>query len=98
MDSGQGSALRIFAQNLWDKFFADKVRTSTSDCVRFYRATVTANPGGNRLTVQRPFDSPITLPCTDRMTNAAVGDQVMILVMGSFTNAIVFAASDLHNF
>lgn len=78
----QKDTLLEICQNLWRGVFREKLKDEMSNCVRYYRAQVTANPGNNTLTVQRAFDSPVTVRCAPYAADAAVGTQVVVAVFG----------------
>lgn len=60
--------------------------------VQSYRAQVVSVDSGNRrMTVQRPFDSPVSLPYTDAAASLQAGDQCLVFVLGESSNAIVVA-------
>lgn len=75
-----------FAENLWNNYIREKHNQENADAVSFYRAKVTARPGGNFLTIQRPYDNAITVPCTTAMKTAAVGAQVLVIRFGNGNN------------
>lgn len=75
-----------FADNLWINYIREKHHQESTDVVSYYRAAVVSNDGNNRLTIQRPFDNSYTVPCTDCMTSATTGDEVLVLRFGNGTN------------
>lgn len=79
--------MKLFVDNLW-RYFEPKIEEKMRSSIRYYRAEVTANPGGNRLTVQRPFDTAVTIPCVDCMSDAKAGDQVLVMVFGGGVNGL----------
>lgn len=90
--------MKQLVDNLW-RYFEPKIEEKMRSSIRYYRAEVTANPGGNRLTVQRPFDTAVTIPCVDCMAGTAAGDQVLVMVFGGGTNAnnsVVVGDGALH--
>ena len=92
--------MKLFVDNLW-RYFEPKIEEKMRSSIRYYRAEVTANPGGNRLTVQRPFDTPVTIPCVDCMSDAKAGDQVLVMVFGGSangSNSVVVGDGALHAF
>ena len=92
--------MKLFVDNLW-RYFEPKIEEKMRSSIRYYRAEVTANPGGNRLTVQRPFDTPVTIPCVDCMSDAKAGDQVLVMVFGGSangSNSVVVGDGTLHAF
>lgn len=93
--------MKTLADQLWN-YFQPKLERYVGSCVRFYRAEVTANPGSNSLTVRRPFDTVTqTLPCVASIANAAVGSQVVVLVLGrqngNISNSVVIGNGKLTN-
>lgn len=78
--------MKQLVDNLW-RYFEPKIEKKMHSAIRYYRAEVTDNPGGSRLTVQRPLDTAVTIPCVDCMAGASVGDQVLVMVFGSGRNA-----------
>lgn len=90
--------MKLFVDNLW-RYFEPKIEEKMRSSIRYYRAEVTANPGGNRLTVQRPFDTAVTIPCVDCMSDAKAGDQVLVMVFGGGVNgrnSVVVGDGALH--
>lgn len=75
-----------FANNIWTNFIQGKVQETDRDSVSFYRAEVVSNDGNNLLTIQRPYDNPYQVTCTDGMSGASVGMQVLVLKFGNDTN------------
>ena len=84
--------IREFAESLW-QYFVPKIEQKMSNNVRYYRAQVVTNNGDGTLTIQRPYDNAITVPCVDSMKEAEVGAQVTVLVFGgtALKNSIVVA-------
>lgn len=88
--------LRTFANQLW-KYMVPKLNAMFASNVSYFRAQVVSNPGNNMLEVQRPLENgTLTLPCTDMMAHAKPGQQVVALVMGSLSNAIVVGGGKLN--
>ena len=85
-------SIRDFAESLW-QYFVPKIEQRMANSVRYYRAKVTANNGDGTLTIQRPYDNEITVPCVDSMKDTGVGAQVTVLVFGgtALKNSIVVA-------
>lgn len=70
------------------RYLMPKVKDQTSDCVRYYRAYVTAAASNGKITVKRPFDNETQrLAYTPKMENAKVGDQVTVFSFGNSGNA-----------
>lgn len=71
-----------FAENLWSKFILPKINAHFKNNVSFYKAVVTANTGDGTLTVQKPYDTAINIPCNEALKDVAVGTQVLVLCFG----------------
>lgn len=88
--------MRILANNLW-KYMEPKLKDRLSSSVSYFRAVVRRDPGdpevGERMmAVTRPFDNtPLTLPCSNGIANAAAGSQVTVFVLGDLSNAFVIS-------
>lgn len=88
--------LRTFADQLW-KYMVPKLDSKFASNVSYFRAQVVSNPGNNKLEVQRPVENgTLTLPCVRAMSGAQAGQQVVALVMGSMSNAIVVGDGNLN--
>ena len=88
--------LRTFADQLW-KYMVPKLDSKFASNVSYFRAEVVSNPGDNTLEVQRPMENgTLTLPCVRAMSGAQAGQQVVALVMGSMSNAIVVGDGNLN--
>lgn len=88
--------LRTFADQLW-KYMVPKLDSKFASNVSYFRAEVVSNPGNNKLEVQRPVENgTLTLPCVRAMSGAQAGQQVVALVMGSMSNAIVVGDGNLN--
>ena len=86
--------MKEFADNLW-RYLRPRVEALLAEGVFFYRAEVTANPGAGELTVCRPRDTSVTLPCVSAMQSAPVGSQVTVLVFGPGGSALVVGSGTL---
>lgn len=82
----ENAQLAEFANNLWNNFIKERVKADNANSVMYYRAEVVSNPGNNRLVVQRPFDEAIEVSCTDAMSSATAGTQVLVIRFGNGTN------------
>lgn len=86
--------MRVLADNLW-KYLEPKLKDRLSSSVSYFRAVVRRDPGdpavGERMmTVTRPFDNtPLLLPCSNGIANAAAGSQVTVFVLGDLSNSVV---------
>jgi hypothetical protein len=88
--------LRTFADQLW-KYMVPKLDSKFASNVSYFRAQVVSNPGNNKLEVQRPVENgTLTLPCVRAMSGAQAGQQVVALVMGSMSNAIIVGDGKLN--
>ena len=88
--------LRTFADQLW-KYMVPKLDSKFASNVSYFRAEVVSNPGNNMLEVQRPVENgTLTLPCVRAMSGAQAGQQVVALVMGSMSNAIIVGDGNLN--
>ena len=88
--------LRTFADQLW-KYMVPKLDSKFASNVSYFRAQVVSNLGNNKLEVQRPLENrTLTLPCVRAMSGAQAGQQVVALVMGSMSNAIVVGDGNLN--
>lgn len=81
--------IKVFADSLWDYLLEKKLKQYLSDSVCYYMASVVEPASDGFITVQRPFDNPVTLPCGANAENLAVGDACAVLVFGDFSNQIV---------
>lgn len=82
--------MRVLAQQLWKNYMEPQVDKKLALAVKYFRAEVVSNPGDNTLEVKRPLDATtMTLPCTNGMTGAEEGDQCVVFVFGSLSNAVV---------
>ena len=88
--------MRVFADQLW-KYMVPKLNAMFSSNVSYFRAVVVTNLGNNMLEVQRPVETgTLTLPCTNAMSGAQTGQQVVALVMGNLSNAVVVADGKMN--
>lgn len=90
--------MKIFADNLWE-YFKPMLTERLEHNIGWFRAVVTANPGGGKLTIQRPFDEPFTVKCVTSMAGAQAGTNVLVFTFGDNlgTNAVVMGDADAHN-
>lgn len=80
--------LMTFAKNLWENFFKGKVQETQSSMIRFYRAKVVAARSDGKITVQRSMDNAeLNVGYVASMAEAAVGEQVVVIVFGDGRNA-----------
>lgn len=90
--------MKDLAEALW-VYFQPKVLELLRGGVSFYRAQVVAEAGeGKTITVQKPMDSTrLALPFVPSAQELKVGDQALVLVFGSQSNAIVLGNGLLSN-
>ena len=86
MDENQ---MRVFADAIWEYILEKHLNNYLSDCVYYYQATVTTAPSNGKIGIQRPFDSPITLPCAANASTLRVGNSCTVLVFGDYSNQLV---------
>ena len=84
--ANENAQLAEFAENLWKNYIKPKYQDASKDTVSFYRAKVVSNDGNNRLTIQRPYDNSYQVSCTDGMSSATVGMQVIVVRLGNGAN------------
>ena len=85
------------ADAIWEYIQKKYLRTYLADSVRYYRAVVTTAPNNGVIEIERPFDSPISLPYMANAASLTVGDQCTVLVFGDASNAIVMGDGALTN-
>lgn len=78
--------MQVFADAIWGYILEKHLKPYLSDSVCYYQATVTTAPSGGEIGVQRPFDNPITIPCSASASSLAVGDPCTVLVFGDYSN------------
>ena len=77
-----------------ERFLKQKLASSVS----FFIAKVVTAPSAGAVVVQRPFDSTTySLPYVSSASSLAVGDNCMVFVFGSMSNAIVMGDGRLGN-
>ena len=98
MATSPNDDMKLFADNLWE-YFRPMLTERLEHNIGWFRAVVTANPGGGKLTIQRPFDDPFTVKCVSSMEGAQVGTNVLVFTFGENlgTNAVVMGDADAHN-
>jgi hypothetical protein len=94
MASSEITALESFAASLWNRYFRAKVKEQMSSAITFFRAEVKANSGAGTLTVQRPYDTALTIPCVEGLKDAEPGQQVTVFVFGGGTGNNMIAVGD----
>ena len=86
---------------MWERYIAPRAKKELlGHALDGYKAQVTANNGDGTLTVIRPFDSvSVTLRCPPWLAETAVsGDQVLVVALGSMSNAFVLCRADMSGF
>ena len=63
------------------------------DVVRFFCAQVVTPAQNGKITVQRPFDSAISIPYTASAAGLAAGESCLVLVFGNMSNAVAAGSS-----
>ena len=86
--ANENAQLAEFADNLWKNYIQKKYKDASKDTLAFYRAKVISNDGGNRLTIQKPYDTTsYQVRCTDNMNTATAGLQVLVITFGNGVNS-----------
>lgn len=83
---------------MWERYIAPRAKKELlGHALDGYKAQVTANNGDGTLTVIRPFDdTAVTLRCPPGLAEEAeAGDQVLVVALGSMSNAFVLCRADL---
>lgn len=83
---------------MWERYIAPRAKKELlGHALDGYKAQVTANNGDGTLTVIRPFDSvSVTLRCPPMLAETAEpGDQVLVVALGSMSNAFVLCRADM---
>lgn len=94
----QQTGMKAFADNvgkyIYEKFVAPKMAQK----IGYFRAEVTSAASGGKITVQRPFDTTsYALPYVGSAASLAVGDQCIVMVLGTMSNAIILGDGRLSN-
>lgn len=84
--SNTNAQLAEFANNLWENYIKKKFEEENADILSYYRAEVVSNDGDKKLTIQRPYDEPYQVSCTDDMSEAVAGMQVIVVRFGNSAN------------
>lgn len=97
--SSEAEAMQELAEMLWDRYFKVRIKdVLLRHSLEGYKAQVVTNNGDGTLTVQRPFESTtLTLKRAASLSNALPGDQVLIVALGSMSNAFILCKTDLSN-
>jgi len=83
----ENAELAEFADSLWENYMKFRNKEADAEKVSFYKAKVTANPGGGYLTIKKPFDAiAYNVACPSYMAEATVGLQVLVLRFGNGTS------------
>lgn len=91
-------AMRELAKQLWERYFRPRAEEDLlQHSLDGYKASVVSNNGDGTLTVIRPFDTQtMTVRCPPGLKEeAAEGDQVIVIALGSMSNAFVLCRTDL---
>lgn len=90
-------AMKRLADNLW-KYFEKKLDAKLKDGVKYYKAEVATVPNNGEIGVKRPFDdTTIHVKTAASAENLAVGDQCLVIVFGSHSNAYAIGSADLSD-
>lgn len=94
----ENEQLRDFAEALWENYLKQKVQASRTTGLTFFRAQVTTAASAGTVTVQRPFDTALSLPYVPSAESyLTAGSEALVLVLGDLTNAIVLGPPSLQN-
>lgn len=93
------NALSEFAESLWSKYIKRKVQNEISNAVFWFKAQVVTNHGNGYLSVQKPFDSVITVRCVPALRRSTVGSQVTVLSFGkgNAANCVAIGNGSMDN-
>lgn len=90
-------AMKRLADNLW-LYFEKKLDAKLKDEVKYYKAEVATVPNNGEIGVKRPFDdTTIHVKTAASAENLAVGDQCLVVVFGSHSNAFAIGSADLSD-
>ena len=78
---------------VWKKYIEPRLSLYLS----YYRAQVTAAAADGKITVQRPYDTAVSIPYVGSAAGLAVGEECVVLVFGDASNAICLGRGDLAN-
>lgn len=87
--------MKSLADALWGYYHEKYLLPYLSDSVCYFMARVTSAPSNGMIGIQRPFDSPITVPYAWSAESLTVGETCIALVFGDLTNTIVIGKGDL---
>ena len=98
--ANENEMMAEFADNLWKNYIKPKIADELKSTLTYYRAVVTDNEGDGYLTVQKPYDSPIKIPCNKTLEDADIGQSVLVLCFGkgNAQNQFAFATGALEDF
>jgi hypothetical protein len=91
---------RQTAKAVWNEIRGD-VQSELSDAIRYYRAVVVENRGDGKLTVRAANGRTVTVPCSEGLSDAAVNDTVLVLLMrngGVYGDEVAISSADLQEF
>lgn len=91
----ENGEMRKLADELYDYFRERFAREELGTALTFYRAEVTAAASGGKITVRRPQDTAVSLPYAWTARNLAAGDQALVVMFGSSSNAFVIGDAAL---
>ena len=98
--ANENEMMAEFADNLWKNYIKPKIADELKSTLTYYRAVVTDNEGDGYLTVQKPYDSPIKIPCNKTLEAADIGQSVLVLCFGkgNAQNQFAFATGAMEDF
>ena len=79
--------MAAFAKALWENYIKFRNKEADVSNVSYYKAKVTAKPGGGVLTIKRPFDTTAyNVSAPSYMDDIEIGGQVLVLRFGNDNN------------
>ena len=90
--------LKEFADNI-GRYVTEKfLKPKLANTVSYFIARVVTAPSAGVVVVQRPFDTAtLSLPYVSSASSLSVGDNCMVFVFGSMSNAIVMGDGKVSN-
>lgn len=87
----------VLADNIGKYVMEKYVKPYLSLSVSYYRAQVVQAAADGKITVCRPADNPVALPYVTSAAGLTVGQQCVVLQLGSPSNCIVLGDGMLSN-
>lgn len=78
----ENAMMAEFADNVWRNYIKPKYEQEFKNNVTWYKAKVVSNNTDGTLTVQKPFDNPVTVHPVDGMREVTAGNYVTVLEFG----------------